>query len=184
MPGRGCKVWNGSENHRWKVIAVPDGDTLMIAGGPHGQCKEWLRLLCIDTPEHGQVGFEGSREAMKALVFGKYCRVEPEKLWKYRRDRYGRTLAYVFEGDLLVNAEMVRQGWSTYFTRFGRGRFAETMGECQVMAESERRGVWANYNQGEKWQWGRGRAKPHFKTSEAMQRYAETQTRKERLKDG
>jgi len=183
-PGRGAIEWNGKENHRWKVIAVPDGDTVLIGGGPHRQAKEWLRMLCIDCPEHGQRGSSEARDCLRALILGKYCTIEPEKKWKYQRDRYGRTLCYILQDDLLINAEMVRQGWSTYYTRHGRGRFAQTFSECEVWAESERIGVWQYYNSGDRWAWGRGRSKRHYRGAEEIREASRQIKENGGLKDG
>ena len=41
-----------------------------------------------------------------------------------RRDGYGRLLAYVYVGDLFVNAELVREGYATTLTIPPNDRFA------------------------------------------------------------
>src|SRR5690606_2024423 len=74
-----------------KVVAVLDGDTIVISGG------EKVRYTGLNTPESrhpdklpeycGQEAFEANRR----LVAGKTVRLEFDE---QRRDRYGRLLAY------------------------------------------------------------------------------------------
>jgi len=156
------------ERRRFKVIACPDGDTLLLLGGPHRRPREWVRMLCMDTPEKTQKGFRESRAALRDLVLNKWITLEPERKWKYCSDKYGRTLGYVLLENLLVNAEIVRLGWSDYVTKFGRGRYSHVFQRCVTDACDSRRGIWSKYKQGDSWAWGRGRKRPHFRTSDEM----------------
>lgn len=109
-PGGGCTV-----------ARVIDGDTLdVVCGGT----ADRVRLLRIDTPERGRPGYRGATAALAGLVLGAEVRLEPETPGVPERDRYGRLLAYVFAGGRNVNVEMVRAGWSRFWTRYGEGRFA------------------------------------------------------------
>lgn len=63
------------------------------------------------------------------------------------RDFYGRYLAYVFarKGDRWVNynVEVVRAGYSPYFTKYGRSRrFHDDFVQAQAEAQAARRGIW------------------------------------------
>ena len=42
-----------------------------------------------------------------------------------RRDHFGRLLAYVHAGGKNVNVELVRRGHADYWTKFGKGPYAE-----------------------------------------------------------
>ena len=100
------------------VVRVIDGDTIIVR---YRGKEERVRLLCIDTPERGERGFNEATEAMRRLVEGREVVLEFEKPGVEARDRYGRLLAYVF---LNVNVEMVRLGHSRFWTKYGRGRYA------------------------------------------------------------
>lgn len=184
MPSRGTIVDNSARNKRYKVIAVPDGDTILIAGGPHRQSREWLRLLNVDAPEHGQIGFHLAKAFLKDLVFEKWITIEPEKLWKWRRGKYGRTLVYVYQEGVLVNSEIVREGWSDYWTRYGRGRLQSIFQRCLCEATEEKKGVWQFYKQDDCWRFGRGRAKQHFRSAQELIERVRRHEEKEDLKDG
>jgi micrococcal nuclease len=61
-----------------------------------------------------------------------------------RVDRFGRSLAYVFEGEVNVNVELVRRGAAApYFFGGDRGRYADELLKAARRARAERRGLWA-----------------------------------------
>ncbi len=93
------------------VVRVVDGDTIVVR--KDGQ-EETVRLLNIDTPEtkHPNKAVQClGPEATQALET--ILRPGDDVVLRYdleRTDRYGRTLAGVFEDEMLVNAEIARQG--------------------------------------------------------------------------
>ncbi|MCA8914665.1 MAG: thermonuclease family protein [Planctomycetes bacterium] len=106
------------------AVRVIDGDRIEVEGG------ERVRLLCIDTPERGQPGFDESKAFLRELVEGREVRLEADPAHD-DRDRFGRLLRYVwlFTGwtvagfssgdDVLVNVEMIERGCSKYETKWG-----------------------------------------------------------------
>ena len=183
-PSRSVVVDESAGNRMWKVIGVPDGDTFLVAGGPHRKHKEWCRMLCIDTPEKGQTGFEGARDRLRELIYNQYVSLEPERKWKWCRDKYGRTLVYVIKEGVLINGVMVNEGWSDYLTAFGRGRYQAVFQRCVASAVEARRGVWAEYRSNENWRWGRGRARPHFRNAKELANCRAQRFKKGGLEDG
>jgi len=109
----------------WPVVRVVDGDTIRVR---YEGRDESVRLLCINTPERVESGFEEATEAMRGLEFERPG--EPE------RDRYSRLLAYVFVDGRNVNVEMVRLGWTPFWTKYGRGRYAEDFESAEVEARA------------------------------------------------
>ena len=93
------------------VVRVIDGDTIVVRRD--GQ-EETVRLLNIDTPEtkHPNKAVQClGPEATQALET--LLRPGDDVVLRYdleRTDRYGRTLAGVFEDEVLVNAEIARLG--------------------------------------------------------------------------
>ena len=59
-----------------------------------------------------------------------------------QRGNYGRLLAYLYVGDTNVNVEMVRQGWSPFWTDYGAGRFAAPFRAAEDEAKAAKRGLW------------------------------------------
>ena len=89
-----------------RVVAVTDGDTVRVLL----QGKEYpVRYIGIDTPEMGQPNAAAARDQNAALVNGKSVRLEKDVS---ETDRYSRLLRYVWVGDIMVNAELVRQGYA------------------------------------------------------------------------
>ena len=59
------------------------------------------------------------------------------------KDRYGRTLAYVFlEDGALLNAEIIKQGYGHAYTQFPFSRMEEFR-RLEREAREQRRGLWA-----------------------------------------
>src|SRR6185295_15193538 len=93
-----------------KVVGVADGDSITVLRGPE---QVSVRLADIDAPEHTQPFSNNSRRALKALVMGQTVLVVERG-----HDRYHRTLARIFRGDLDVNAEQVRQGMAWFYRHY------------------------------------------------------------------
>jgi micrococcal nuclease len=106
--------WSG-ERHSHTVTRVFDGDTILMDDGRK------VRLAGVDAPEVDSAYTEGEpcgaagREYLKALVEGR--RVVLRK-GSEPFDPYGRTLAMVYLGDVLVNGRIIRDGWARAYRRF------------------------------------------------------------------
>ena len=125
-----------------RVLRVIDGDTILVEIGGR---QERVRYIGVDTPETvapdrpvGCFGPEASR-ANKDLVEGKTVRLERDTS---ERDRFGRLLRYVYAGDTLVNAELVRQGYANAVTFPPDVREAERLRALEGEARAARRGLW------------------------------------------
>lgn len=114
-------------------LRVVDGDTIHYKG----QC---IRLLRINTPERGEPGFGEAKAHLESLLRGK-LRLEYEGR---RKDRYGRELCYIWCRGKNVNVEMVRAGWSPFWTKYGEGKYAKEFREAEAEAKREGRGIWKN----------------------------------------
>lgn len=124
------------------VVRVVDGDTIHARIGTR---VEKVRYIGVNTPElhHPTRGEEpGGREALdlnRELVHGKLVRLE---LDVQERDRYGRLLAYVWIGDLMVNAELLRRGFAQVMTVPPNVRYQALFLGLQRDAREARRGLW------------------------------------------
>jgi len=124
------------------VIRVVDGDTIHVRIGAR---VEKVRYIGVNTPEvhHPRKCEEpGGREAAEVnrrLVEGKTVRLE---LDVQERDRYGRLLAYVWVGDVMVNAELVRLGYAQVMTIPPNVRYQEIFVKLQREAREAGRGLW------------------------------------------
>ncbi len=83
------------------VIKVIDGDTFEIASG------ETIRLLCVDTPEKGQEGYEEAKAYLESLILNKKVFFNSSVT---NKDKYGRLLRCVYikeSGNLLFVNKLI-----------------------------------------------------------------------------
>jgi micrococcal nuclease len=141
------------------IKRVIDGDTLLLGNG------ERVRLIGVDTPEvhesdklqrdaeRTQTDIETIRRLgrkssafVKKMVKGKRARLEYEQANAAigHRDRYGRTLAYVYlEDGIFLNAEIVRQGYGVAYTKYPF-KYADEFRKYEREAREKSRGLWGN----------------------------------------
>ena len=127
----------------YKVVRVVDGDTLVAANGSE-EIK--IRLIGVDTPEtvHPRKPVEEyGKEAsnfLKNLLKGESIHLKITS-----KDKYDRTLAYVFRypDGLFVNAEIIRQGYGHAYTNFPF-EYMEQFRELEKFARVNQKGLWGS----------------------------------------
>jgi micrococcal nuclease len=125
----------------YRVTRIIDGDTLGI--NYHGQ-QERIRHLRINTPERKRPGFQEATDAITSLIGGRAVRLEFEEPRRLERGFYGRILAYIFVDDTNINVEMVRAGWSRFWTKYGAGKYADEFQRAENEARELKRGMWGS----------------------------------------
>jgi len=143
-----------------EVVRVVDGDTIILRQSAvaeslkepqHRQAQTAaqyrVRLLGIDTPETVKEGTGIQAWGPEATVFTRdflqrgLLRVE---LDKRRIDRFGRSLAYVYVGDELLNAEIVRAGLARVSAYPGDSlAILKLLRQAEAEAREARRGIWS-----------------------------------------
>ena len=120
-----------------RVTQVIDGDTITIEGGYK------VRYIGIDTPEiypkleaYGMEALKANRE----LVEGKEVRLERDVS---ETDKYGRLLRYVYVDDILVEAELVRQGLAEAKAYPPDIKYQDHLEKLEAEARQAGRGIWA-----------------------------------------
>ena len=121
-------------------VRVIDGDTILLDG------DERVRLIGVDTPELHRPNTPVQYYAREASAFTRRL-VEHRKVHlEYdhdRRDKYGRTLAFVYLGDgTFVNLEIVRQGYGFAYTRLPF-RYLDEFRAAERAAREAGAGLWA-----------------------------------------
>jgi micrococcal nuclease len=118
----------------WIVRSITDGDTIVLTNG------EEIRYIGIDTPEKSQPYFEEAKEFNRKMVEGKRVFLEYDKETK---DKYSRTLAYVWVDSLLVNAELVRNGLASVYTYPPNLKHRDYFCSLQTEARKAKIGIWS-----------------------------------------
>ena len=130
-----AEVPEEEESGTWttKCIRVIDGDTIELESGDR------VRYIGIDCPEtddeYGTLATEFNRD----LVEGKIVTLEKDVS---DTDRYGRILAYVYVGDIFVNAYIVQEGYAQVSTYPPDVKYADYFLELQQEAREENKGLW------------------------------------------
>ena len=122
-----------------EVKRVIDGDTVELTTG------EKVRLIGVDTPETKDLRKPVQYFGKEATAFtqrsveGKRIRLEYDQ---QRRDKYGRTLAYVYlEDGTFMNAEIIKQGYGFAYTRFPL-KYLDEFRRLEREARGAKRGLW------------------------------------------
>lgn len=127
---------------RAMVTEIIDGDTIAVLIND----REYrVRYIGIDSPEtrDPNTGVQPfgpeATEANRKLVAGQTVGLEQDVS---ETDRYGRLLRYVWVGEVLVNAELVRQGYAMASTYQPDVKYQALFTELQREARAGGRGLW------------------------------------------
>jgi endonuclease YncB( thermonuclease family) len=128
------------------VIRVIDGDTIVV------HPNEKVRLIGVDAPETvhlkrtAQCFGKDAKEFTRSLVERRTIRLvlDESNAARNHKDRYGRTLAYVyFDDGTMLNAELIRRGYAHAYTRFPF-RHAVEFRQLERTARSQAVGLWTS----------------------------------------
>ena len=133
--GFACALFapSGTIQTQWVV----DGDTLVLSNNQH------VRYTGIDAPEMSGFPEFYAVEATRAnrrLVEGRWVRLEEDVS---DRDRFDRLLRYVYVTDVMVNAELIREGFARAAAFPPDTRYAACFAALEEEARKEGRGLWA-----------------------------------------
>lgn len=123
----------------YRVKRTIDGDTIELENG------ERVRYIGIDTPETVdprktvQCFSKEASRVNKEMVEGKAVRLEKDISDK---DKYGRLLRYVYQGDKFVNLELVSGGYAYAYTHPPDVKNSKLFVEVEREARKVGRGLW------------------------------------------
>ena len=116
-----------------RVTRVIDGDTVVLTRLGR------TRLIGINTPEQGRCYENAATRFTRRRLEGRLVRYE---LGVERRDRYGRTLAYLYRGGM-HNLALVRRGLAVALTIPPNDKYAVRFLAAQRRARNLRAGRWS-----------------------------------------
>lgn len=126
-----------------RVLRVVDGDTILVRLASGRQ--ERVRYIGVDTPEsvkpNSPVECFGKQAASfnRSLVDGREVRLVPDR---EPRDRYGRTLAFVYAGGVFVNAKLLENGFARTIEIEPNTSKAEYFADLERVAIRTNKGLW------------------------------------------
>lgn len=135
------ELWNAPNDlAEYIVTKVIDGDTIDV------EKLGRIRYIGVDTPETKHptkeiepLGIE-AYELNKKLVENKYVKIETDT---QQKDKYGRSLAYVYVNKTFVNAYLIESGYAQILTIPPNIKYTNTFQTLQSEAREANRGLWA-----------------------------------------
>jgi micrococcal nuclease len=128
-----------------KCVGISDGDTILVMQGRR-QIK--IRLYGIDCPEMGQDFGAQARRFTGQMVFGKIVTVQ-----EMDRDRYGRTVAWVWVDGQSLNKELVKAGFAWWYRYYALND--EELRTLEAKARKDKLGLWSQPNPIPPWKFRR-----------------------------
>lgn len=113
------------------LVRVKDGDSLVVK--VQGVAMDF-RLAEIDAPEIDQPYGQQAKRDLLSIAKGQQLVIMP-----LDTDRYGRTVAHVWNGTTHLNAEMVKRGAAWFYSKYAP---RETLYYIEQEARAARRGLW------------------------------------------
>ncbi|MBI5416733.1 thermonuclease family protein [Candidatus Poribacteria bacterium] len=119
------------------VTRVVDGDTIVLSD------SRTIRYIGMDTPEFfissQTIAAEKASKENENLVLNKSVRLEYDSMLK---DKYGRTLAYVFVDNIMVNKELIRRGYALVYTFLPNNKYYKELADAEKEARFSKSGLW------------------------------------------
>ncbi len=113
----------GAVGKEHQVLRVIDGDTIEIEYRGKSTRVRMLNVDCPESvhPDKSRNTEQGKKAAeyTRSRLAGKKVRLEFEGR---RRGRHGRLLAYVFVDGQNFCEELIRKGYSPYYTKYGKSK--------------------------------------------------------------
>lgn len=117
-----------------KIIKIYDGDTITALTSQKEKIK--IRLYGIDAPELKQPFGKASKRHLIDLISNNSLNINEKG-----KDKYGRTLAVLYNGDQDINAQMVIDGYAWAYDKFSKDYVA-----FQQNAQALKKGLWIDKN--------------------------------------
>ena len=118
------------------VTEVSDGDTLKLSDG------KTFRLYGVNAPEMKESYYKEAVEFTKNLTLGKEVAFEQEE--KYKEDKFGRELGYVFVDGVNLNIELVRNGLArvVLYEKRAKIKYQDELLAAEKEAREKKLGIW------------------------------------------
>jgi endonuclease YncB( thermonuclease family) len=138
-------AWSG------KVIGVADGDTITVLRDKE---QVSIRLYGIDCPERGQAFSRKAKQFTSKVVYGKVVEVKV-----MATDRYGRTVAMIYDDKTLLNEELVKAGLAWVYYQYCHEIICHAWADYQFAAKMDKRGLWSDPDRIPPWEFRRKKRK-------------------------
>ena len=123
--------------HTGKVIAIKDGDTVVVIDSLNTQTT--LRLAEVDCPEKNQPFGTKAKQFTSDQVYLKIVKYVVTDI-----DRYGRSIAMIYyDNNKYLSAEIIRAGMGWHYKKYSK---SIELAELEIQAQKEKLGLWIDNN--------------------------------------
>lgn len=99
-----------------------------------------VRLIGVAAPDLNQAPWgQAAREQLRQLIQGQEVTLE---LGIEARDRFNRVLAYVWLDGILLNQQLVEEGYVLADEQLPNTKYSQTLAHAQLEARLMQRGIW------------------------------------------
>jgi len=126
-----------------KVVRVVSGQTLQVMGfREQPTLVSEVRLTGISAPPTRQRPWgEASKERLMELIQDKSSPVRLEFDIE-ARDKYQRTLAYVWKDETLINEQLIKEGHAIFVARSPNHKYDDRLERAQHWSRLMEKGIW------------------------------------------
>ncbi|QYX30766.1 thermonuclease family protein [Sphaerospermopsis torques-reginae] len=141
-----------------KLARVVSGQTLEVLGlGEQPNITSQVRLIGLDAPDLRQRPWGEDAKALLENLIGDSEKTgkteqpeqpeQPEKTIKLEfdletKDKFGRTLAYVWKDQVFLNEQVLKQGYALFIGRSPNHKYDERLENAQHWARLMGQGIW------------------------------------------
>ena len=124
-----------------KIERVVTGQTIEITGfADQTPILEQVRLIGIEAPDLKQEPWgPDARQKLEQLIGEQQILLEADAQDK---DRYDRKLAYLWRGEILLNEQLVKEGYALAIPRSPNTKYKQRLANAQEWARLMGRGIW------------------------------------------
>ena len=140
-------IVNANTKEKVKLVKCVDGDTAVFKINSE---DVRVRFLAIDTPETVHptkeveaYGKNASEYTCNKLTNAKKIELEYED--KNKLDKYGRTLAWVWIDNSLLQQELIDIGYAKVKYIYGKYTHTDLLYEREAIAKEKKVGLWSDY---------------------------------------
>ncbi|MBO1046733.1 MAG: thermonuclease family protein [Dolichospermum sp. UKL201] len=126
-----------------KIARVVSGQSLEVLGmEAQPNLISQVRLIGLDAPDIRQLPWgEDAKQLVETLIGGANQAVNLEFDLE-AKDKFNRTLAYVWKDKLLLNEEVVKQGYALFVARSPNHKYDQRLERAQQWARIMGKGIW------------------------------------------
>jgi micrococcal nuclease len=124
-----------------KVAQVVSGQTLEVLRMPEQPTLvSQVRLLAIDAPDMQQRPWgDDAKQHLEELIGGQPVMLEFDL---EEKDKFGRTLTYVWKDKVLLNEQLVKDGYALFVMRSPNHKYDQRLERAQQWARLVGVGIW------------------------------------------